>query len=71
MANVVATHYQQLMAVPQVYRPYPYVDAPPLYWDNAPAQIPRIAYPEVLKIVVSRKNRRSCDIRGLAPYLLK
>ena len=70
MADVAAVYYERLFEAPFVVRPHPYIDAPPLQWDNANDPIPEASYPEVLKILATRKKKRSYDIHGLSPYLL-
>jgi hypothetical protein len=71
MADVAADYYESLFDAPSVMRPHPYVDAPAIHWDNAHDLIPPVTYPEVLKILATRKKKRSCDIHGLSSFLLE
>ena len=71
MAEVAADYYESLFDAPSVMRPHPYVDAPAIDWDNAHDQIPPVTYPEVLKVLATRKKKRSCDIHGLSSFLLE
>ena len=70
MADAIAIHYQQLFEEPMVFRPHPYVDMPPVMWDNAGERIKPITYFEIIKILDKRKKKKSQDAHGLSPYLL-
>ena len=70
MADTAADFYEQLMGAPEVVRSHPYVDAPPLHWDNNSDPIPEVSYQEVLKVLATRKKKRSRDIHDLSPYML-
>ena len=70
MANIAADHYEKLFEAPVVVRPHPYVDSPPLQWENDADQIPAVAYPEVIGLLQTRKKKQSKDIHGLSPFLL-
>ncbi|CAF3062969.1 unnamed protein product [Rotaria sp. Silwood2] len=70
MANMAADHYERLFEAPVVIRPHPYVDAPPVQWENAADHIPKVTYPEILNILRSRKKKQSLDIHGLSPFIL-
>ncbi|CAM4741603.1 unnamed protein product [Rotaria magnacalcarata] len=70
MANMPADHYEGLFETPVVMRPHPYVDAPPVQWENAEEPIPMVTYPEILNLLRSRKKKLSLDIHGLSPFLL-
>ena len=56
MAEVAADYYESLFDAPPVMRPHPYVDAPAIDWHNAHDQIPPVTYPEVLKVLATRKK---------------
>jgi hypothetical protein len=71
MAETAADYYEELFDAPSVMRPHPYVDSPVIHWDNAHDPIPLVTYPEILKILATRKKKRSCDIHGLSSYLLE
>ena len=71
MAIASAQHYQQLFEEPVVYRPHPYVDAPPISWENHDASIPPVTYPEILQVLAKRKKKMSCDAHGISPVLLE
>jgi hypothetical protein len=70
MANTAAVYYEKLFEAPVVVRPHPYVDALPLRWDNEADLIPWVTYPEVLRVLRTRKKKQSLDIHGLFPMLL-
>ena len=70
MANIAADHYEKLFEAPVVVRPHPYVDSPPLQWENDADQIPAVTYPEVIGLLRTRKKKQSKDIHGLSPFLL-
>lgn len=70
LADTAAGYYEKLYAVPTVVRPHPYVDAPPIIWDNSAEAIPAVTYPETLVILRARKKKKSLDIHGLSPYIL-
>ena len=70
LANTAADYYETLFAAPVVVRPHPYVDAPPVHWDNVLDPIPLVTYPEVLGVLRTRKKKHSLDIHGLSPYML-
>ncbi|CAF5149268.1 unnamed protein product, partial [Rotaria magnacalcarata] len=70
MADMAADHYEGLFETPVVMRPHPYVDAPPVQWENAAEPIPMVTYPEILNILRSRKKKQSLDIHGLSPFIL-
>ncbi|CAF4724669.1 unnamed protein product, partial [Rotaria sp. Silwood1] len=61
MLDIAATHYENLFAEPQVYRPHPYVDSPEVHWNNRYEPIPPITMPELLKVV----SKRVLENRGL------
>jgi hypothetical protein len=71
MANTAAEYYERLFAAPEVIRPHPYIDIPAPHWDNAHDLIPNVTYPEVLKVLATRKKKRSCDIHGLSSFMLE
>ena len=71
IAEAAADYYEELFDAPTVMRPHPYVDSPVIHWDNAHDPIPVVTYPEILKILATRKKKRSCDIHGLSSYLLE
>jgi hypothetical protein len=70
MANLAADYYEQLFEEPTVVRQHPYVDTPPPDFDNYSNPIPLVTYPGVIKALVGRDKRRSCDSHGLSPFLL-
>lgn len=70
MANLAADYYEQLFEEPTVMRPHPYVDTPAPEFDNWSDRIPLVSYPEILKVLVGREKKRSCDSHGLSPFLL-
>ena len=70
MANTAADYYEKLFEAPVVVRPHPYVDAPPIQWDNMLNPIPPVTYPEVLNLLRTRKKKQSLDIHGLSPLIL-
>ena len=70
MANMAAEYYEKLFEAPVVIRPHPYVDAPPIKWDNDSDMIPRVTYPEILGVLRTRKKKQSLDIHGLSPFIL-
>ena len=70
MANMAADHFEQLFEAPVVMRPHPFVDSPPILWENAADPIPMVSYPEVVNVLRTRKKKRSCDAHGLSPFLL-
>jgi len=71
MADMAADHYKQLYSAPNVFRPHPYVDAPPVAWDNEDEPIPPTTFEEVIKVVNSRDKKFSCDAHGLSSFLFK
>ena len=71
MADMAAEYYQRLYERPLVIRPHPYVDAPPINWDNSAEKIPAVTYPEILNVLKTRKKKKSQDIHELSPYLLE
>ncbi|CAF4597479.1 unnamed protein product, partial [Rotaria sp. Silwood2] len=71
MSNIAADYYERLFEAPVVMRPHPYIDAPPIMWDNASDPIPMVTYPEIINILNSRKKKRSLDIHGLSPLILE
>ncbi|CAF5213707.1 unnamed protein product, partial [Rotaria magnacalcarata] len=42
MSNIAADYYEKLFEAPVVMRPHPYIDAPPISWDNASDLIPNV-----------------------------
>ena len=70
IVDIAAEYYEKLLEEPVVMRPHPYVDAPPVHWDNEKDPIPPVSYPEVIGILRSRKKKQSLDIHGLSPFLL-
>jgi hypothetical protein len=60
-----------LLESPEVYRPHPFVDYPAGERDNILDPIPKVTYSEVLKVLVKRKKKRSCDLHGLSPFLIE
>ncbi|CAF1271166.1 unnamed protein product [Rotaria magnacalcarata] len=70
MSNIAADYYEKLFEAPVVMRPHPYIDAPPISWDNASDLIPNVTYPEIINILNSRRKKRSLDIHGLSPLIL-
>ena len=70
MANASADYYEKLFEAPVVIRPHPYVDAPPITWENALTPIPNVNYPEIINILRSRKKKKSLDIHGLSSFIL-
>ena len=71
MAEIAADYYESLFDAPSVMRPHPYVDAPTIDWDNAHNQIHPVTYPEVLKVLATRKRKCSYDIHSLWSFLLE
>ncbi|CAF3344215.1 unnamed protein product [Rotaria socialis] len=70
MANMVADHCKRLFEAPVMTRRHPYVDAPPVQWENAAEPIPTVTYPEILNILRSRKKKQSLDSHRLSPFIL-
>ena len=70
MVNIAADHYEKLFKAPVVMRPHPYVDSPPVQWENNAEVIPTVTYPELLSVLRTRKKKQSKDIHGLSPFLL-
>ncbi|CAF2848038.1 unnamed protein product [Rotaria sp. Silwood2] len=70
MVDTAADYYEKLLEAPVVIRPHPYVDAPPVTWENATTPIPNVTYPEIINILQSRKKKKSQDIHGLSPFIL-
>ena len=55
--NTIADYYERLFEAPVVIRPHPYVDAPPVRWDNASDPVPSVTYPEIINILRTRKKK--------------
>ncbi|CAF5077819.1 unnamed protein product, partial [Rotaria magnacalcarata] len=51
MADRAADHYGKLFEAPTVMRPQPYVDTPPVQWENSNELIPPVTYPEILNVL--------------------
>ncbi|CAF4520684.1 unnamed protein product [Rotaria sp. Silwood2] len=51
MADTAADYYEKLFEAPIVMRPHPYVDAPPMQWENEDELITTVTYPEILNIL--------------------
>ncbi|CAF2097290.1 unnamed protein product, partial [Rotaria magnacalcarata] len=47
MAESAANYYEQLFTEPDVYRPHPYIDSQPIFWDNNNDTIPLVSHPEL------------------------
>ncbi|CAF2129789.1 unnamed protein product [Rotaria magnacalcarata] len=70
MADRAADHYGKRFDAPTVMRPHPYVDTPPMQWENSNELIPPVTYPEILNVLRTRKKKQSLDIHGLSLYTL-
>ena len=70
MAEISARHDECLFGELTVVRSHPYVHTEPTVFDNHADAIPLVTYPEVLKVLIGREKKRSCDAHGLSPYLL-
>ena len=71
MVDIAAEHYKLLYSAPTVVHPHPYVDAPPVVWDNVDDPIPPVTVEEVIKVVASRDKKLSEDAHGLSTFMLK
>ncbi|CAF4527997.1 unnamed protein product, partial [Didymodactylos carnosus] len=70
MVQLAADYYEKLFEESSVIRPHPYTDSPLALNLEDDSPIPDVTYAEVLKVVKTRKKKRSCDIHGISPYLL-
>ncbi|CAF4305097.1 unnamed protein product [Rotaria magnacalcarata] len=70
IAITAAYYYEELFQAPIVISPHPYVDAPPILWENTSNCIPCVAYPKIINILRLRKKKQSLDIHGLSPFIL-
>ncbi|CAF4958601.1 unnamed protein product [Rotaria magnacalcarata] len=70
MVQLAADYYEKLFEEPSVTRPHPYTDSPLVLSLENNSPIPDVTYADVLKVVKTRKKKRSCDIHGISSYLL-
>jgi hypothetical protein len=71
MLEMAASHYENLFAATEVYRPHPYVDVPEILWDNYDEKIPPIKMPELIKAIAKVKKKHSSDAYGISPFMLQ
>ena len=69
MAEISARHDECLFGELTVVRSHPYVHTEPTVFDNHADAIPLVNYPEVLKVLIGREKKRSCDAHSLSPSL--
>ncbi|CAM4798082.1 unnamed protein product [Rotaria magnacalcarata] len=70
MVQLAADYYEKLFEEPSVTRPHPYTDSPLVLSLENNSPIPDVTYADVLKVVKTRKKKRSCDIHGISSYIL-
>ncbi|CAF4467744.1 unnamed protein product [Rotaria socialis] len=70
MCELAADHFENFFREPDnIYRPHPYTDAPEIEWENYNEEIPPVTIEEILDVVHSRKNKKSCDAHGLSNFM--
>ena len=69
MCELAAKHYEKLFAEVPIFRPHPYVDSPPVRWENWDQPIPPITRQELMKIVRTSKKKTSTDAHGISSFM--